>query len=625
MILKPRTMLGPYEIVAPIEAGGMGSVFRARDTRLGRAVAIKVLPAESTGDERLVKRFTLEARAAAAVTHPNVVAVYDVGQEMLTFSTPFGPDTLEVRFLVEELVEGVSLRKLLRAGRPPIPKLLEIVLGIARGLVAAHEKGLIHRDLKPENILIDASGNAKIADFGLVRWIYPETAAPSSDGPPIPAVTSALTKTGFVVGTLGYMSPEQARGDPLAPASDLFVFGILLYELLTGIAPFARPSAEEAFNAVLKEGAPPLAKTSTRVPIPLARIVERCLEKDVGRRYKSAAQVQRDLEQVQRELTKSVDAPRGFAPVPPPPQAPGRSGPTPLFLIVATTIAALALAAGYMGGMAHVKSAPTPVVAEIRAEVLGSPWPSGSEPLDASLSPDGGQIAITLETEAGPDVFVMPARRGAEARRISSEAAGGRAPWFTRDGSHILFSTSRPAQTPAVWDVDLVHGGEPRRLAEDAEDPSLSADEALVAFVRRAGESTEIWIARREGDGAQRILAPGAGEWRFPVFAPDGKSLIVYDVHPGSLSPSATLTEVNLADPRPKPLVTARVDPGGRPLCAPGTCLVRSRGDRSAFLVSSKGSHREPFGADLSLLAATPAGRTVLTRAVGGALVLWTR
>ncbi|MDL1950955.1 serine/threonine protein kinase [Acidobacteria bacterium ACD] len=322
MIIRPGTALGPYEVVAPLDAGGMGSVFRGRDPRLGREVAIKVLPVASMKDERRVKRFLREARAAAAVTHPNIVAIYDVGEAEVDLAAPVGAERVALRFLVEEFVEGPSLRRLLRSGRPPLGRLVEIATGIARGLGAAHEKGLIHRDLKPENVLLDARGTAKIADFGLVRFIYPDTAAPGDEAEK-DDVTETLTRSGFVVGTLGYMSPEQVRGDPLGPSSDLFALGIVLYEMLAGETPFSRSAFGDPFTAILKEPTPRVLERIPGTPPRLAHVIERCLEKDAARRYPSAARVLVHLEELPlgaeglQELAE-VTHPASRLPGPPP-------------------------------------------------------------------------------------------------------------------------------------------------------------------------------------------------------------------------------------------------------------------------------------------------------------------
>ena len=308
MTLPPGIRLGPYQILAPIEAGGMGSVYRGRDVRLMRDVAVKVLPLGTMQDERAVERFLREARAAAALSHPNIVAIHDVGDAVVSLPGPFGPKETRLRYLVEEYVDGGSLRRSLKGGwRPDLPTIAGWAVGILRALAAAHEKGLVHRDLKPENVLVDAQGNAKIADFGLVRWIYPQTAAPAprDDGSRGPA---SLTSTGFVVGTLGYMSPEQVRGEPVDGRSDLFGFGILLFELVTGTSPFARTSTDAAFDAVLNHVPSPLPSLVADVPERLARVVAWCLEKEPDRRPESARKLLPHVEQLQRELAGSARA-----------------------------------------------------------------------------------------------------------------------------------------------------------------------------------------------------------------------------------------------------------------------------------------------------------------------------
>ena len=305
MSLPAGTRLGPYEILSPIEAGGMGSVYRGRDARLMRDVAVKVLPPGLMQDERAVQRFLREARAAAALSHPNIVGIHDVGDAAVRLAGPQGGRETRIRYLVEEYVDGGSLRRVLkRGGRPGVAAVLGWAAGILRALDAAHEKGLIHRDLKPENVLVDSQGNAKIADFGLVRWIYPQSAAPSTrDG--VPGGPDTLTHAGYVVGTLGYMSPEQVRGAPVDGRSDLFAFGILVFELLTGSSPFARSSTDAAFDAVLNHVPSPLTALVAGVPERLARVVAWCLEKDPEKRPPSARALLPYLESLHRDLAGS--------------------------------------------------------------------------------------------------------------------------------------------------------------------------------------------------------------------------------------------------------------------------------------------------------------------------------
>ena len=304
MSLPPGTRLGPYEILSPIEAGGMGSVYRGRDVRLMRDVAVKVLPPGLVRDERAVERFLREARAAAALTHPNIVGIHDVGDAVVSLPGPAGPRETRVRYLVEEYVDGGSLRRVLKgSGRPDLPTLARWAVGILRALAAAHEKGLIHRDIKPENVLVDAQGDAKIADFGLVRWIYPHSAAPvEPEAAGSDADRDTLTRTGFVVGTLGYMSPEQVRGLPVDGRSDLFGFGILLFELVTGGSPFARSSPDDAFDAVLHHVPSPLTALVPGVPERLARIVSWCLEKEPDDRPGSAHELLPHVEQLRNDV-----------------------------------------------------------------------------------------------------------------------------------------------------------------------------------------------------------------------------------------------------------------------------------------------------------------------------------
>jgi TolB-like protein/tetratricopeptide (TPR) repeat protein len=278
MSLAPGDRLGPYEVLAPLGAGGMGEVYRARDTRLGREVALKVLPAAVASDERRLRRFEQEARSASALNHPNIVTIHDVGE------------TDGVPWIAMERVEGASLRQRLAADRLPLEQALAIGLQVAQGLARAHAAGVVHRDLKPENVMVTPDGRAKILDFGLAK------AAPGAAPGGSQAETSTqATEAGAVVGTVGYMSPEQATGRPVDHRSDQFALGAILYELATGRRAFQRASAVETLSAILREEPAPLRSLSPDVPEPLDRIVRRCLSKDPAGRYDSTQDLALDL------------------------------------------------------------------------------------------------------------------------------------------------------------------------------------------------------------------------------------------------------------------------------------------------------------------------------------------
>jgi serine/threonine protein kinase/Tol biopolymer transport system component len=261
--------VGHYKVVSLIGAGGMGEVYRARDTRLSRDVAIKVLPVAYSTNPDWLRRFEREARAAGQLNHPNVLTVYDVGVHE---SAPY---------IVAELLDGEELRSLLKRGRVRLRRALDIARQIAEGLAAAHAKGIVHRDLKPENIFVTADGRAKILDFGLAKWKDPTDAGELTQ--------TAHTTPGVVLGTVGYMSPEQVRGQKADSRSDLFVFGVILHELLSGSRPFVGDSPAEVLHAILKSEPPDLSEANPQVPAGLARLVQRCLQKAPEQRFQSAS------------------------------------------------------------------------------------------------------------------------------------------------------------------------------------------------------------------------------------------------------------------------------------------------------------------------------------------------
>ena len=650
MIIRPGTALGPYEVVAPLDAGGMGSVYRGRDPRLGREVAIKVLPVSSMKDERRVKRFLREARAAAAVTHPNIVAIYDVGEAEVDLSTPLRTERVSLRFLVEEFVEGPSLRRLLRSGRPPLGKLVQVATGIARGLEAAHEKGLIHRDLKPENVVLDVRGTAKIADFGLVRFIYPDTAAPGDEGD-FDDMTDTLTRTGFVVGTLGYMSPEQVRGDPVGPASDLFTFGIVLYEMLTGETPFSRSSYGDPFAAILKEPTPRVLERVPGTPPRLAHLIERCLEKDVDKRYPSASRVLAHLDELRRELrldTGRAASPRASSILPTVAEPVGtkhraRSQRSGRRLALGLAGGAFAVLLAFAGGWAVGRVTPSAAPKGPDPRLLADSW-RAVRVLDglterctaAALSPDGKRAVLASSGDGvGAELIVGAARAASEAATVVTGFASIGAPAF--GNSSVLFVGTRDGTSSGVWRARLSTAalpgadGEPQPVAEGAEDPALSADGKLLAFVRRDASGSELWLAEPEGTKARLLVSAPGRILRHPVFAAGGGAIVVVDVvgGTGADAGSGLLFTAPLSDPRLVPFGTGRlVDGDVRPApLADGSLLVVSWPDQSAWLLDGTGeaARRLPFGAGLTLLASSADGRSVLTRIGNGPILLWRR
>jgi serine/threonine protein kinase len=279
MPLTSGTKLGPYEIQSAIGAGGMGEVYRARDSRLNRDVAIKILPASFSSDPERLQRFAQESRAAAALNHPNILSIFDIGEDR---GAPY---------VVSELLEGETLRDRLRNGALTSRKAIDYAQHVASGLAAAHEKGIVHRDLKPENIFVTGDGRVKILDFGLAKLTQSEVDQ-SGDAP----TQQVGTEAGTIMGTAGYMSPEQVRGKPTDSRSDIFSFGAVLYEMLSGKRAFHGDSAVDTMSAILKEDPPDLSETNRNISPALERIVRHCLEKSPAERFQSARDVAFNLE-----------------------------------------------------------------------------------------------------------------------------------------------------------------------------------------------------------------------------------------------------------------------------------------------------------------------------------------
>ena len=324
MALFSGTKLGPYEIHSLLGAGGMGEVYRARDQRLRREVAIKVLPASLSADPERLRRFEQEAQATAALNHPNIVALYDTG---IHEGAPY---------IVSELLEGETLRAKMQGRSLPLRKAIEYGVQIARALATAHQKGIVHRDLKPENIFITNDGQAKVLDFGLAKFSQEGLATQMAQGSE--ATLLPESAAGTLVGTVGYMSPEQVRGKPVDARSDVFAFGALMYEMLSGRRAFQGASPADTISSILTSDPPPLEATEQRITPVLDRILRHCLEKNPEERFQSARDIAFDLESLSTLSSATMSA------ISADPVSPWRRWRMPLLTTLLLTAAA---AAGY--------------------------------------------------------------------------------------------------------------------------------------------------------------------------------------------------------------------------------------------------------------------------------------
>lgn len=309
MTLAPGAKLGPYEIVAPLGAGGMGEVYRARDSRLDRTVAIKILTVTLSADSDRLRRFEQEARSASALNHPNIVTIYELGQDGST------------HYIAMELVEGKTLRELVVPGLLSIRKAIEFAAQVAEGLAKAHEAGIAHRDLKPENLMVSHDGFVKILDFGLAKLALP--GGVGSDEYP---TLGLQTQTGMVLGTVEYMSPEQVSGIRSDFRSDQFSFGLVLYEMMTGKRAFHRETAAETMVAILREQAEPIGEQNPNAPAPLCWAIERCLAKEPEKRYASTRDLARELATIRDRFSEKPPKPAQTRPTNLPVQRTGLVG-----------------------------------------------------------------------------------------------------------------------------------------------------------------------------------------------------------------------------------------------------------------------------------------------------------
>jgi serine/threonine protein kinase/Tol biopolymer transport system component len=478
--LAPGTRLGPYEITTPLGAGGMGEVYRAHDSRLRRDVAIKVIAARFGADPDLLKRFEQEALASAALNHPNIVAVYDVGSHE------------ESPYLVTELLEGESLRRRLSRGALPVRTVIQFGLEMVRGATAAHEKSIVHRDLKPENVFVTNDERLKILDFGLAKLAERGPAAAYTSQ----LATAAVTELGTILGTAGYMAPEQIRGETADHRSDVFAIGAILYEMLTGHRAFHRETPAETLTAILRDDPPDILETNPRVPAALVRLVGHCLEKKPADRFQSARDLAFALDTID-SLSPDTGAPTRSLPQPP------RS----VWRPVAAVAAIGALAAGVFVAWRLLLGS-TPPLAEVRVHRLTDA--RGLEEFPA-ISPDGKSIAFVAQ-EGGKAQIYLRLVAGGTPLQVTRDIADHLYPRWAADSASIIYYQPSPEGTSdgAVWEIPAL-GGASRRIAASAGGADLSHDGQRLVFPRFASGRMELATSARDGTNPKTLAVLETG------------------------------------------------------------------------------------------------------------------
>jgi hypothetical protein len=489
MSLTSGTKLGPYVIVSLAGAGGMGEVYRARDARLNREVAIKVLPAAFARDPERLRRFQQEAQAVAALNHPNILAIHDFGDHE---GSPY---------IVTEFLEGETLRDRMRPGALPMRKATEYGEQAARGLAAAHEKGIVHRDLKPENIFITRDGRVKILDFGLAKLAQPEGVA-ATDAETL----VSQTEPGVVMGTAGYMSPEQVRGQTADHRSDLFSFGAILYEMLSGRRAFRGETSVETMSAILKEDPPELTETNRSVPPVMERIVRHCLEKNPEERFQSARDVAFNLQSLSGSTTQ-------VAAIAAASRAPARVG--RIAAVAAGSLAALA-AVFWAGGA--LKPIPSPVFKPLtfrRGTVTA-----------ARFAPDGQNVIYSAAWEDSPHPEVFSTRIDGVASR----------PLGVSDSDLLAISPQGEMALLQHWRRNLgwqrsgmlarlpLSGGAPKEMLDGVQDADWARDGSRLAVIR-GGPQYQLEFP------VGHVLAKVTGWFSYPRISPDQQHIAFFE-HP---------------------------------------------------------------------------------------------
>ena len=484
MVIAIGDRLGRFEIVSAVGAGGMGEVYRARDPQLRRDVAIKVLAREWSSDADRQRRFELEARAAARLSHPNLIAVHDFGMHD------------GCAFIVTELLQGETLREALGSRPLSTSKVVEYAMQIASGLAAAHDRGIVHRDIKPENLFVTKDGIVKILDFGIAALVESDSGTANTA-----TVTIGDAQPGRVVGTVIYMAPEQARGQGADHRSDIFSFGSVLYEMLAGVSPFRRDTVADTVSAILNDEPPELSPA--RVTPALDRIVKHCLEKKPEDRFQHARDLWFSLQTALQPSAPSAAQSRHRLA-------------TRGLVALGAIVAALAAGAGYLTGSRNARPEGTVANHGIR-RITELP---GLEEFP-SISPDGRSVAFTSSI-GGKRQILVRLLAGGPPLAVTKDAADHQQPRWSPDGSTLVyFSADVDHEQGAIWAIPAL-GGPPRRVIASLGGADISKTGRLACFQLLDGK-IQLVTAALDGSDVRRVLSASAGYHRFPRWSPDSR------------------------------------------------------------------------------------------------------
>ena len=548
--LRSGEVIGSYEVISFISRGGMGEVYFAQDKRLGRKVALKLLPSSVTKDVTRLHRFEQEARAASALNHPNILTIYEIR------------DANSTLMIACEFVEGETLRQRLGYDAVGLQQALHIAIQIADALAAAHKAGIIHRDIKPENIMIRPDGYLKVLDFGLAKLTEPASPMAAAEAP----TQKVKTGSGMIMGTVGYMSPEQARGQAVDARSDIFNLGAVIYEMVAGQQPFVGETPSDILAAILKTEPPPLSHLAHEIPTELVRIVNKALRKDRDQRYQVVQDLLLDLKSLKEELDFQAKLDRSAAP--------GKTGEasaaisqsqtpaterTPsgtseiktavstithslsaeikrhkLGAILAMTALVVALIIGVFGLYRFLNRSRSGPQGSEKAQVLRTTQLTFSTGLDQfpSLSPDGNAIAYSSDQNGSFEIYVKQLTPGGRDTQLTTDGHQNLEPAWAPDGQHIAyFSKNRGG----IWVVPA-RGGTPTQLVEFGSRPAWSRDGSTIVFQSgaakdvgqtRAMAPSTIWSISFAGGRPRQITRQGTppGGHSSPTWSPDGKHI----------------------------------------------------------------------------------------------------